>query len=267
LHEAFPDVEWVDRGMELGEGRAVDWIGVDATGRAVFALACESDGDAPVLAALDTLVFFERNRSVLALHLQAPRLRVSLAPIIALISESFSEQLLARLCGLGASGVRAFELHRLSSSRGEHAYLVPLLPSFARHAPPTPRGQESFLGALSEPQRATGELLIKRIARIDDQLVVSAGECSLSWRLGDEVLCSVALIEGVIEGQVPPVGEPWRIASSADVEGSVDLILQRYGSILGSATLAAGGDTPLFAASDAGMLLSPDEIAAFRQSG
>lgn len=267
LQDAFPDVEWVDRDLDLGGGHCVDWVGVDASGRAVFALACESDGDGPVLSALDTLVFFERNRSVLAQHLRTPRLRVSLSPIIALVGESFSEHLVARLSGLDARGLRVLELRRLSSSRGERAYLVPLALSFVRHAQAAARGKESFMDALSVEQRPIGELLIKRISRIDEQLVGSSGECSLTWRLGEETLCSVAHIEGVIEGQTPPQIEPRAIASTSDVERFVDSVLQRYVALLSSAPLPPESDTPMFAAIDTGMLLSPEEIAAFRQSG
>ena len=267
LHDAFPDVEWVDRDLELGDGRSVDWIGVEASGRIVFAISCEGDAETPLIAVLDTLVFFERNRGVLAQHLRTPRLRPSLSPIIALVGESFSELLLARLCGLNISGLRVLELRRLSSSRGERAYLVPLAPIFARHPPLAPRGQESFLGALTAEQRPVGELLIKRVARIDDQLIASAGERSLAWRLGDELLCSVAYIEGVVEGQVSPAGEPRVIASAPHVEAFVDSVLKRYVTLLGSAPASAAVDTPMFAAVDSGMSLSPEEIAAFRQSG
>jgi len=245
----------------------VDWVGIDASGRAVFAIACEGEGDAPILAALDTMVFFERNRSALGQHLRAPRLRTALSPIIALVGESFSESLLARLGGLNASGLRVLELRRLASSRGEREYLVPLTPSFVRHPPISPRGQDSFLDVLSADQRPIGELLIKRIGRIDDQLVGSAGECSLSWRLGEESLCSVALIEGAIEGHVPPGVGPRTITTTADVERFVDGVLQRYVSILGSTPTDPVGDPAMFVPVDTGMLLSPEELAAFRQSG
>lgn len=267
LADLFPDVEWVDRDLELGDGRHVDWVGIDTSGRAVFAIACEGEGEAPLLAALDTMVFFERNRSALAQHLRAPRLRTSLSPIIALVGESFSELLLARLGGLNASGLRVLELRRLSSSRGEREYLVPLTPSVVSHPPLSSRGQDSFLGVLSADHRPIGELLIKRIARIDDQLVGSAGESSLSWRLGEEPLCSVAHIEGAIEGHVPPAIEPRAISTAVDVERFIDDVLQRYVSLLGSSATEPGGVPAMFAPVDAGMLLSPEELAAFRQSG
>src|SRR5204863_7532884 len=162
------------------EGRSIDWVGIDPSGRVVFALHCDGSGEEGVIAALDALVFFERNRAVLGQHLRSPRARASLAPTIALIADSFSELLLARLCGLGSASLRLLELRQLSSARGERAYLVPVAPSFGRNAPPAPRGPEAFLSALSEAKRPLGELLVNRIGRIDDQLTTSAGEHSLS---------------------------------------------------------------------------------------
>ncbi|MEO6710900.1 MAG: hypothetical protein ABI054_03250 [Planctomycetota bacterium] len=268
LQDAFADVEWVDSELDLGEGRSVDWVGIDPSGRVVLAMFCEGTGEVGLVSALDALVFFERNRPVLAQHLRSPRVRTALEPIVALIAQSFSEQLLGRLCVLGASNLRILELRQLSSSRGERAYLVPLAPSIVRNAPEAPHGPEAFLSALPVGRRTVGELLIKRISRIDTQLVLSSGERSLFWRLGEDLLCSIALIEGVVEGQIPPLEGPRLIADAAEVEVFVDRVLERYVAILGSGPLtSSSSDSPMFAAVDAGMTLTPEEIAAFRQSG
>ena len=267
MRDAFSDVEWVDSALDLGDGRKIDWIGIDPSGRIVFVLHCDGDGEAAVLAALDAWVFFERNRTVLGEHLRSTRVRPALAPILALIADSFSEQMLARLCGLSASGLRLLELRQLSSARGERAYLVAVSPSFGRSSPSAARGPEAFLSALPEGQRSLGELLIRRIGRIDDQLFVSAGDRSLSWRLGDEPVCSITQIDGVIEGQIAPEGDPRAIVDASQVEIFVDHVLGRYVAMLGGAPMAASSDPAMFAALEAGMTLTPEEIAAFRQSG
>ncbi len=267
LRDAFPDVEWLDSDLDLGESRSIDWVGLDPTGRVVFALRCDGSGESAVILALDALVFFERNRAVFGQHLQSARVRASLAPIVALISDSFSEQLLARLCGLGAGGLRLLELRQLSSARGDRAYLVPVTPSFGRNAPPAPRGAESFLATLAQAQRPIAELLVKRIGRIDERLSVTAGDHSLSWRLGDEPLCSISQIEGMIEGQVSPLGEPIELLDATHVEVFVDHVLGRYVSLLSGTAMTPSSDFTMYAAVDAGMTLTPEEIAAFRQSG
>lgn len=269
LRDAFADVEWVDRDLELAPGRAVDWIGIDASGRVVFALVCDGEDESAVLSVLDTLVFFERNRPILAQHLRSPRVRTGLTPIVALVAESFSEVLLARLCVLGGASLRTFELRQLSSSIGERAYLVPVTPGFSRHAPATPRGKEPFLAGVPEAQRPIADLLVRRIGRIDDQLIATAGDRSLAWRMGDELLCSIAQIDGQIEGQIPPAGLPREIGTANEVEGFVDSVLKRYVALLASTpvTPVEGGEPAGFVAVDPGMTLSPEEIAAFRQSG
>lgn len=267
LRDAFPDVEWLDSDLDLGEGRSVDWVGVDPSGRVVFALNCDGSGDSAVITALDAFVFFERNRAIFAQHLRSARVRVSLNPLVALISDSFSEQLLARLSVLEFESLRLLELRQISSARGERAYLVPVTPSHGRHTPAVRRGPEAFLATLTEAERPIGELLVRRIGRIDEQLSPSAGDGSLSWRFGEELVCSLSRVEGVLEGQVAPAGLPHPILEVAQVESFVDEVLGRYVALLGSAPMTPSSDPSMFAAIDAGMTLTAEEIAAFRQSG
>lgn len=267
LRDAFPDVEWLDSDLELGDGRSIDWVGVDPAGRIVFALFCDGNSDSAVIAALDVMVFFERNRAVLGIHLRTPRVRASLAPLIALISDVYSEQVLGRFFGLSAVGLRLLELRQLSSARGDRAYLVPVTPSLGRNTPAVQRGPEAFLDVLTDAERPVGELLVKRIGRIDGQLTALAGDRSLSWRLGDELVCSLSQIGGAIEGLVPPSGDPRAISDVAQVEVFVDEVLGRYVALLGGSPVTSLSDSSMFAAADAGMTLTPEEIAAFRQSG
>ncbi|HUR26806.1 MAG TPA: hypothetical protein VM509_01360 [Planctomycetota bacterium] len=265
LRDAFSEVEWLDSDLDLGDGKKIDWIGVDASGRVVFALFCAGNDEASLIGAIDAMVFFARNRTVLAQHLQTPRVRAALEPVIALIAESFSEPFLERVAVLTMPTLRIFELRRLSSSRGERAYLVPLAPMVGRSAPSVRRGPEAFLSGLPDGCRPLGELLVKRIGRIDEQLVASSGDHTLSWRMGDDLMCSLAEIEGVLEGQIPPEGEPREIAGAPEVELFVDKVLERYVHLLGGSPADPAGEEPMFAAADAGLTLTPEEIAAFRQ--
>ncbi len=267
LRDAFPDVEWVDSDLDIGEGRAIDRIGIDPAGRIVFVLHCDGTSDSAVITVLDAMVFFERNRSVLAQHLRSTRVRASLGAIVALIADSFSEQLLARLCNLDGASLRLFELRQLSSARGERAYLIPIAPSFGRSAQQLAAGPESFLATLADSQRALGALLVDRIGRIDDQLSASVEDHGLSWRLGEELVCSISQIGGAIEGQVAQAGESRPISEAPHVEAFVDRVLGRYVGLLSNDPLAQGPESSIFSDSDAGMTLTAEEIAAFRQSG
>ena len=80
LGESMPDLELVDRDLELGDGRVVDLVGVEGSGRAVALLWVESDDDAAVLAALDARAWFVENRELLDGHFAHPRLDPELPP-------------------------------------------------------------------------------------------------------------------------------------------------------------------------------------------
>lgn len=267
LSSVFPEFDVIDRDLDLGEGRSAQLVGVDAAGRLVLVLFVDGESESAVLGALDALVFYGRNRAVLASHFKSTRLRAGVGPLVALVAESFSEKLLGRLSGMNQEFLRVLEMRAVSSARGERSYLVPILPGTLRPGAAELRAPTPFVDMLPPEHRKLAELLLRRIDRIDDQLVQTPGDKSLTWRLGDELLCCVLVIEGAVEGQVPPVGRPRRIASSAEVEAFLDEVLARY-----VALLAAGGrepdDPPVEMLSvDAGALLTPEEIAAFRQPG
>lgn len=268
LRDAFPEVTWIDSDLSIGDGRRVDWVGVDPSGRIVFASRCAGDGEEPVVFAVDVLVFFERNRSAIARHLDARTVRPELDPLIALVAENFTERLLARFAGLGARAPKLFEVRELSSTRGERAYLVPVPASFGRVELPVQRTPSAFLAELGEGVRPLAELSIQRLSRIDDKLSLVCGERTLSWRFGDALLCSIAEVGGRLEGQVHGgASEPRALALGGDVEDFVDRVLGRYVELLGSEPMTEPSDSPMLVAVDAGMTLTAEEIAAFRQSG
>lgn len=267
LREAFPDVDWIDAELQLGDGRSIDSVGVDPSGRVVLASRCSGDGDEALLATVDALAFFHRNRAAMGRHLGAGRVRAELPPLLVLVAQTFSERLLTRLACLGVRELRLFEMRELVSARGEHAYLVPVSPSFGHGEPSPPRGPAAFLGVLPDSLRPLGELAVDRLSRIDDQLQPIASDRSLSWRMGPALLCSLAEVGGVLEGQVLPSGKPRPLQTAARVEEFVDQVLVRYVENLGSDSMTSPSDSPLLVAVDAGMTLTAEEIAAFRQSG
>src|SRR5262245_56985460 len=70
LAQVFNDFEIVDRDLELGEDRRVQFVGIDAAGRLVLVLIVAGDGVEPILAALDAITYAQKNRTVLVDHLQ-----------------------------------------------------------------------------------------------------------------------------------------------------------------------------------------------------
>jgi hypothetical protein len=234
----------------------------------VLVLAVDGDGDSAVLAALDALVFYEKNRTVLASHFKSVRIRESGGPLVALVARQFSDRLLARLRGLNQEFLRLLELRSVSSARGERTYLVPIVPGAPSQGGGEARNVAPLTELLTPAQRELAEMLLRRIGRIDEQLISASGDRSLSWRLGEEIVCCLLAIDGRLEGQVPPAGKPRPIQSMADVESFVDEVLERYVELLGDAEHRHGGDLPNpMDAPDQGVLLTPEEIAAFRQPG
>ncbi len=264
LTEIFSGFEIVDRELDLGENRRVDWVGVEATGRLVLVLLVEGDGVEPVLGALDALAFVQRNRSVLAGHLQSHKLRPEVAPIVALVAESFSDRLLGRLSGLNGEMTRLFELRTVASARGEHVYLAPIQPAPARAAMLAPRGTEVFVRGLDPSLKPLAELVLKRVARIDDQLSSAASEKAITWRWNGELLCTLATVDDQLEGQAHPDGNPVRVGAAADVEAFVERALQRYVDLLGNVPRASEPQTSLESV-EPHSLLSAEELEAFRQ--
>jgi hypothetical protein len=267
LSEVLHGLEIVDRDLELEPGRAADLVGVDGGGRLVLVLMVDGDADATALAALDAVAHAQRNVGVLAQHLQVTRLRAEQAALVVLVTERFGERTLGRCAALDPELVRLFELRRVASARGENVYLAPVLPISWRAADAGSRSSEVFLESLAAAQREIAELLVKRVAHIDDQLVLDATERSLSWRLKNELVACLLAVEDRLEGQVPPDARPKRIAHKSEVESFVDETSRRYVELLNATTGTPTLPALVEPSGDPRALLSKEEIEAFRQPG
>jgi len=263
LPRVFPEIEIVDRELAIGEGRTADLAAIDASGRLVLVLAVESEGDEPVLAALDALAFARRNRLVLAGHFRTTRLRAGLDPLVVLVAPVFSDPLLARLSGLDQELVRCFELRAVASLRGEASYLVPVSPGSAVASPAAPGDARAFFQALSTESRALAERLVRRVGRSDDELVCAAVDRSVSWRLAGELVCCLVAVEGSVQGQVPPHGKARAIESDSDLESFLEEVMARTVGLLG--TEASEPPAPEWGQRASPGLLTREEIEAFQQ--
>lgn len=261
LGEVFPDSEIVDRDLAIGRGRSIQLAAVDAGGRLLLVLLAEESGDEIALAALDALAYARRNAQVLTSHFHSARLRPELPPLLVVVAASFDDVLLARLGALDPRLVRAFELRHVASSRGAGDYLAEIDP--AGPAQPRERASEpaGFLDALDPERRELGERLLRRIARLDEELQPTRRGQGLAWRLHDELVCSLTAREGAIEGQVPGTASVAPIETRDDVEGFLETIVQRYLSVIrGRPPGAPRGASSAFGREP---LLTPEELAAF----
>ena len=90
LAESVPGLEVLDRELQLGEKSCADLAGIDASGRLVFVMLVDGDGDASALAVLDALAYARENGALLARHWKSARLRTELEAQVVLVADHFS---------------------------------------------------------------------------------------------------------------------------------------------------------------------------------
>ena len=265
LRATFSDLELVDADLVADGRRLADLVALDGRGRLVLAIVLESGdparADRALLAALDALAFARAHLPMIAAHLGLPRLRATLAPRVVLVAESFPPRLLDRLAGLDPDGVSCLEVRRISTRSGAGTYVVPVVGGAGSEGGSSdPR---AFLEDLPADQRLVGELVVRRLARIDEELEPLVREGQLDWSLGGELVCSLVPGDGAIEARVPPEPRPRLIATADDVEPLVDAVLRRAIERLGP--LAGPQSPPNPGFDPRAELLTPEEIEAFQQ--
>lgn len=266
LMEAHPDLEPVDRDLELGEGRMVDLACVDGTGMLWLVSWVSEDDVEPILTVLDSMVWFEATHAVLARHFDCPRLRAEAGLRVALVAEVFPGRLQARLNGLNPSVLRMFELKRVRSGRGDHAYLVSVESGRPGAAISETISVDAFLDGLAEDARELALRMMRRVERIDDRLQCTAKAREMIWNLPDGPLCELRAGNGVLVTRTLPSGDQRPLTRVEDLESALEDVLEAYVERLPAASGEFARPTNL-ANIDPAALLSPEEIEAFRQPG
>jgi hypothetical protein len=264
LCEVVPGLDVVDRGLELG-GKVVEVVGVDDAGRLVLARLAEEDPDAAVLAALDVLRAAQAELGPLARHLGHAAVDSGLAPRLVLVAERIAPEVRGRLGLLGEERLLLCEVRELKSARGAATYLVPLAPDPAPARAPAGAGAERFLAALEDGQRATAGLLVRRLRRVDGEVQCAPAASGLEWRFRGATLCRLRRAAGGLEASVPPGGAPLELVGPEQVDLLLDAALRRYVALLEE---RSGDEESLeqveLVPADPGLVLSPEELEAFR---
>lgn len=231
LAAALPDLEWIDRNLELGDGRRVDLVGVDGSGRALALVLVGADEEQGLLAALDAHAWFADHQSLLDGHFGHPRLDPERAPRVVLVAERFSERMLARLSGLDPAIVQALELRQVTSQRSVRTYLVPARSAAHGASPDDPTGARALLRGLAPEPAALAERLLRRLIRADDEIELSADGAGVRCTLDGEALCGLQARRGALTGWV---GEdaPEPLAHAEDGEAWIEQVLRALRRLL-----------------------------------
>jgi len=264
LAESVPGLEVLDRELQFGEKSCADLAGIDGSGRLVFVMLVDGDGDASALAVLDALAYARENGALLARHWKSARLRTELEAQVVLVADHFSTRLSQRLASLG-SLIKFLEVHELSSKSGTSSYLVPLR-TLSAGAAPGVLVPEAYVASLPEDLRDPASLMLHRVSRIDVDLDCTANANGLQWRFQGEVLCSLSQGGEHLEGFLAESSTPFDLEGAGQLDAFVDRVLECYIERLDGDARPADEilEQVELIPRDPGHLLSPEEIEAFR---
>jgi hypothetical protein len=264
LCDAFPEVEILDRDVELGGGRHADLAALDAHGRLMLVIIAAGAGDETLLRTIDALAFARRELGLLASHFQNARLRTDLEPAVVVAASEIAPELRERLGGLDRPALRCFELRKIASASNTRTYLAEIALGTGSRSSDA-RGGAGHGGA-HDPR--PGDLVLdieRRVARIDADIERSQSGGDTEWRLGDAVLCTLSSSNAGLAARVPNVGALRVLESSTAAELFLDDVVLRYLELAqtGAAGIARGVQQaqPLV---EPAALLTPEELAAFR---
>jgi hypothetical protein len=274
LARHLPGFEILDRDLEVPTAEAgasvrADWVAIDATRRIVLVLLVDGRADVAVLAALECTAALRASRALIAEHLGARRLAADGRALVVLVSEAFSARALRRLSVLSPLDLRLFATREISSASGSRMALAAVDPAHPG-AVPADIDRADFLAHVPAARRPLAELCLARIDRVDGELEACAALDAIGWRHRGRALCSLACVGGELEGAVGTEAVV-PIRDGEDVEEFVERVLAAHVRRLDAEPDPADLLPPPSEPDDAGglplapgVLLTPEEIAAFR---
>jgi hypothetical protein len=267
LLRLVPGLGVVDRGLVLtrahvrgSEGRRADLVLLDESGRALIVLVVDGRGDDTVLAAIDALAFARQNGDALARPTRplAPR---EISTRVALVAETFSARVLEGLSILPERELMLLETRKLASETGSRTRLV-RVEAVSERGPDPAVNRETFLATIPEFLRATADLLLRRLARIDAEIEFTFAEGAVDIRCGERELCVLEVHDGSLRGEIPALDRTLPIRGMDDADLLLDEVLREHLHDLESIPLVRPARSPRPSEEP---LLSPEEIAAFRE--
>jgi hypothetical protein len=278
LREHVPGFEVVDRDLDLDRApgiglpqvagspvavRRADLLGLDRRGRLVLVLLVDGADDETVLSALDAVAFAQQTRAIAAQHWRARGASAHEEPLVVLIARSFDPRRVAALSTLRANAVRLFELRSLRASGRSAVYLLPrdLEGSTTARTPRTP----AELGAvLDDATRALFTDVVRRVGRIDDDLMCELRHDAVHWNFRGRDLCALQVSRERLAGSVGDPPDDFVLEEPRHVEAFLDRVMRAYLSTLDGAGEPRNEREPQSGLFSSVPLLTPEEMAAFR---
>jgi hypothetical protein len=297
LSDHLPGLAIVDRALAMptGEGRAAlraDLVAIDAFDRLVLISLVDGRADATAIDALEALSILRESRPLLAQHLRSPRVRSAGPLLLVLVAERFGERITRGLASVSSRELRLLEMREISSASGSRLYFAPIEPARDAHgahglhadggrrptAEPGSTGpveapiHARFLESVPELVRPAAELCMARIDRIDSELDRRPGVDLVSWRYRDRRLCSLVWTGERLFGQIEDEGGSVPLSRSSEIDPFVDRVVSAHlcrledgdsGARIEERSSAEKREEPGSELAE-GVLLTPEEIAAFR---
>lgn len=278
LCEHFAGFEVLDRSLELAAASGlkeparssskepalrIDMVGVDHAGRLLLVLIADDADEPMLLAAIEALATARSGAASVLRHLRSSRVRSGARSLVVLLRDTFSPRSLRALSIFPEDELRLFEMRELRSERGARTYLAPVQARGSRE--PKIATPADLLAGLKERDREVGDLALQRIARIDTDLACSVDETAASWRFRDRLVCSLVRGTDHLEALVPGREERLALRLACDVEALIDDALREHLRIMaGEERVSLSERSPDRGGGKGGVLLTPEEIAAFR---
>jgi hypothetical protein len=251
----FPGSEILDRDLSIARAR-IPIVAVDSSGRLILGMFPDTT-DADVLAVLDVVALARSHGHAIAQHLDDARVKSRAGISVWVLAPRLDGQFLARLQAMDAKSLRAFEIVVLQSRRGTRQFVTEVPIAKASHGAEPDR---SGFSALSRENRALGELVERRVARIDPEIHAVRHAAGVEWSFDTEDLCSLQVRGEALEGRVTDGADPQPVGSVDAVDPFLERVVQRYLALLRVQPLAPATEG-LAAMRES--ILTPEEIAAF----
>ncbi len=269
LREELPGFDLKEHDVDLAGGHRpkgahdvrADWVGTDRSGRLVFATVKEAGDDEAILWAVEAVAFASRMRTGAGARSARARWQSAAegpVPLVVLIVRTSSARLLATLACLPAD---SFSLLELRQRRGKGGGKLALVRRDLRGDEEASRPTQHGIEAWPSGARQLAESLAARVRRIDPSIERTESVHGLQFFFREEEAARLSFQGGKLMGACGGLSESDTIEDDSGADAWLERALRTHAVRLHSGNRPR---RPADLLTRAGPLLSPEELAAFR---